>query len=408
MTVRRPTLPEGISASRISPRHLIGEAITGILQRPGRTALTALGTVLGIGSFVAVVGISTTANSQITERFNALSATEVTVEQVAADDGNALAFPNDADARVSRLNGVVAAGTYWDAGSQRRVSTTGPWGGEPPEAGVVSVTAASPGYWNAIHPSVRGRVYDQFLATQRVAVVGAGIAEQLELADVTTRPAVFIDGVAFTVVGIVSDTRRSADSLLSVTVPTQAALELWGVPETAARMVVETTPGAAAVVAEQAPLALRPDAPQHFIAVAPVDPTELRNGVSDDLQVMLLALAGICLVIGAVGIANTTLVAVLERIPEIGLRRALGALPRHIAAQFILESSIVGGLGGLIGASAGVTTVVVVAIFQQWTATIPVWAAVTAPAVGVAIGTVAGLYPAWRGARIEPIEAFRR
>ncbi|MFD0591393.1 ABC transporter permease [Catellatospora coxensis] len=127
-------------------------------------------------------------------------------------------------------------------------------------------------------------------------------------------------------------------------------------------MLVETELGAAQVVAAQAALALRPDAPQRFTVVTPPDPRQLRDQVSADVGMLFLLLAGVCLLIGAVGIANTTMVAVLERVPEIGLRRALGARPWHIAAQFLAESAAIGSLAGWVGAAVGAMTVVAVAL----------------------------------------------
>ncbi|MFD0630372.1 ABC transporter permease [Catenulispora yoronensis] len=112
--------------------------------------------------------------------------------------------------------------------------------------------------------------------------------------------------------------------------------------------------------------------------------------------------------IGAVGIANTTLVAVLERTGEIGLRRSLGARPRHIAGQFLAESTVLGTLGGLIGTSVGVGLVVGVAVSRDWTAVLQPWAVLPAPLIGSVVGLLAGLYPALRAAWIEPVEALRR
>lgn len=104
-----------ITPSRLVLRDLLGEALTGLLQRPARSALTALGTVLGVGAFVAILGLTATASSQIDARFNLLTATEVSVEDIGGQDAELvpLAFPAEADARVEALHGVEAAGVYW-------------------------------------------------------------------------------------------------------------------------------------------------------------------------------------------------------------------------------------------------------------------------------------------------------
>jgi putative ABC transport system permease protein len=243
-----------------------------------------------------------------------------------------------------------------------------------------------------------------------VAVLGSVAAAQLEVTNLAVQPAVLIDGVPFTVVGVLDDVQRQADVLFQVLVPRRTAEVLWGPPDQGdrARMLVDTDVGAAQVVAEQAALALRPDAPELFRVIAPPEPRSLREGVTSDLGVLFLLLAAVSLVIGAVGITNTTMVAVLERVPEIGLRRALGARPRHIGAQFLTESAAIGTLGGMVGTSLGVVTVVATAAARHWTPLIEPWTAVPAPLIGTLVGILAGAYPAWRAARIEPVEALRR
>jgi len=133
----------------------------------------------------------------------------------------------------------------------------------------------------------------------------------------------------------------------------------------------------------------------------------VRDEVEGDLSVMFLLLGGLSLVVGAIGIANITLVGVMERTSEIGLRRAIGATRGHIAAQFLFESASMGVIGGVIGASVGVLIVVAVSAYQVWTPVLDPLAPVLAPLVGGAIGLVSGAYPAMRAAHMEPVEAFR-
>jgi putative ABC transport system permease protein len=155
-------------------------------------------------------------------------------------------------------------------------------------------------------------------------------------------------------------------------------------------------------------VALRPGNPKLLTASAPASPTQLRHSVTASLNSVFLALAGIALFIGAVGIANTTLVAVLERSAEIGLRRALGARPRHIAVQFLAESTALGLFGGLVGACVGALAIIAVTIYQHWTALLDPRIVLAAPAAGAVIGLLAGLYPALRASSIEPADALRR
>ncbi|MFE1909540.1 ABC transporter permease, partial [Streptomyces gardneri] len=380
-----------------------------MLRRPARSVLTALGTILGVGSFVAILGLTATASSQIDGRFNALAATEVTVHDVAREQNEHAGpgFPPDADERVGRLAGVRHAGMYWmvalPPGRSVRASLV-----DGADDNSIDVVAASPGVLSAAAVSVlEGRVYDDYTAdsAQPVAVLGASIAAQLGITTLETRPAVFIGDQPFTVAGIIGGAERKTDLLMSVIVPPKTAERIWGAPRDGAAMLIATDLGAAPQIAEQVPTALRPDHPEYLKAVPPPDPRALRGGVSGDLGQLFLVLAAICLVIGAVGIANTTLVAVLERTGEIGLRRALGARGRHVMTQFLAESGVLGTLGGLVGTSMGVLTVVIVAVVRDWTPVVHPATVAAAPIIGLLTGLAAGLYPAWRAARVQPAEA---
>ncbi|MEK8144211.1 ABC transporter permease [Streptomyces sp. M10(2022)] len=111
--------------------------------------------------------------------------------------------------------------------------------------------------------------------------------------------------------------------------------------------------------------------------------------------------------VGAIGIANVTLVTVMERVGEIGLRRALGASRRQVAGQFLLESTTIGLLGGIVGAALGIAVVVCVAVVKQWTPVLDLTLAFGAPLAGALVGLLAGLYPSLRAARMEPVDALR-
>lgn len=399
---------------RLAARDLLAEALAGILQRPGRAVLTAVGTVLGVGTFVAVLGLTATANGQISKRFTALVATEVTVEDTGGTNPYAVpnAFPPDPEARAKAIDGVQEAGVWWPVATTPKLDVVSvPLPGRSASSDT-PVMAASPGLLQALRPSLdQGRLFDEFhdAHRERVVVLGAAAARRLAISTLTMRPAVFIGGVPFTVIGVLGDVQRMPDMLFAAIVPRHTAEGMWGPPGSdRARMLVETRVGAAGVVGEQIALALRPDAPELFKVTTPPDPRSLRDGISTDLDVLFLLLAGVSLVIGTVGIANTTLVSVLERIPEVGLRRALGARPRHVAAQFLAESAAIGTIGGLAGASLGSVLIIAVALTRDWTPVLSPWVLLAAPLVGTAVGLLAGGYPAVRAARIEPAEALRR
>jgi putative ABC transport system permease protein len=397
--------------SRLRPRDLGSEVLAGLLQRPGRSALTLVGTILGIGAFVAIVGLTETASGQIGKDFNALDATQVTVTDKGASSASVptLDFPSDADALADKIHGVIGAGVWWNVAlGQSAVSSR-------PDSGTTGlpVVAATPGLLSASGATVAsGVMFNQFHqnAAQNVALLSETAARELGISDLEQQPAIFIGDNSFTVIGILSGDKRIPSLDFSVIVPENTALKIWGKPTSsnAAQMLIHTKLGAGQVVANQVPVALSPDDPKLLKAAAPVNPASLKKNVTTNLNAVFLALAGIAVIVGAVGIANTTLVAVLERASEIGLRRALGARPRHIAVQFLSESTALGLFGGMAGACIGVLATIVVTLDKNWTALMDPSIVLAAPVAGAVIGLLAGLYPALRASAIEPADALRR
>jgi putative ABC transport system permease protein len=413
---RRHVVPE---VSRFAARDLLGEAIAGLLQRPTRSVLTTLGVVLGVGSFVAILGLTSTARGQIGGRFDALRNTAVTVVDTGGEsapgDGAppSVDFPEDADLRATGLNGATAAGVCWAVPLRNPLITRTPTlSGAHASGG--TVYAASPGLFRAVRATVAtGVAFNRFHddRSERVAVLGAALASRLGVSQLAAAPAVFINGRSFTVVGIISDTARMPELLFAVIIPRRTAETYYPLPDprtSPARMIIETAVGAGPQVARQVPVALRPDRPDAFTATAPPDPRSLFDAVDTDLSALFLILATVSLGIGAVGITNTTLVAILERVPEIGLRRSLGARPIHIALQTLTETTVLGLLGGLVGTSLGVAAVLLTAVVKHWSAVMDPLTVLPSPLLGAVVGIVSGLYPSVRAARIEPLEALRR
>ena len=387
----------------------VSEAFTAIVRRPGRSALTALGTIVGVGAFVATTGLATTAQAQVSERFDALKATEVRVQDAQPDGENP--FPDDVDVRLEALNGVNHAGLSWmvQGGTLSPRAFPGRTDQSALNSGI-TVIGATPGSVLAALPTVTtGRLFDYFAESRKehVAVLGSAAASRLGISRVDNQPAVFLGDTAFTVIGILNDVARNPDMLLSVIVPASTVVEIFGITNAQFQVLVDVKPGAAQLIGSQAALALRPTDPNRLQVLVPPDPKKLRKSVETDITNLFYGLAALALFVGAVGIANTTLVSVIERRPEIGVRRALGARPKHIANQFLTETAALGTLGGLVGAAIGILTVVGISLNRDWTTTINPWLTLPSPLLGTITGLLAGLQPALRAARTQPAETLR-
>jgi putative ABC transport system permease protein len=277
-------------------------------------------------------------------------------------------------------------------------------------ATTAGVLALGPGALAAAEPAISGTAWTGWHERDglRVALLGATVAEALGIERVDPGQVVRVDGIPFALAGIVHQAAREPALLRAVLVPAGAAARTWpGRASEAPHVLVRVEPGAAAVVAGQAALALRPDAPELLGAVAPPDPATLRHRVEAEVEGLLLVVGSVSLAVGTVGIGTSTMVSVLERRRELALRRALGARPSHLVRHVLTDTALLGLASAVIGTVAAVAVTLGVAAARGWSPVIDPRVLIAGPLLGSAIGAVAGVPAARRAARAEPAEAIR-
>lgn len=408
----------------------IGEAVTAIVARPARAAITCAGTLLGVAWFVAALGLASTASGHVAAAFTKHLPTHVLVSPAGTGPVPAASpYPIDVERRLDALDGVVAAGVFWrlrlghpvvvSAVPQPAATGTpaGAGAGQASSGGVSAsqppVLAVAPGFLAAAGALVtQGRAlgaWDQAHRAQ-VCVAGAAVATAMGVSDLRRHPTIYIDDVPCVVIGIVGRASERPSVLRSVMLPAATAAALWGPPDARAGAVptvmIRTRPGAAQAIARQAPFAISPTRPRHFAVAVSPGPVRLRDRVMYTLTGMFYALGWVSLAIGMLSIASITWLSVRERAAEFGLRRAVGARRRHILAHVVSESAILGLIGGLAGASLGVAVVILLAWAWDWVPVIAPLTVLPAPLAGAAAGMLAGLIPGLMAARIQPAAAL--
>lgn len=389
---------------------LVQDVLVAVASRGMRSILTALGTLIGIAVLVTTLGLAASASSRILTRFDELAATQVILQPKGDEQTETLSpLSFDAASHVRSIKGVVAATTFTSLKEQdiavHGVETLDP---RALPGNGVEVFSSSHLLPSAMHAEIDGRYFDSFHDDrgESVAVVGAEAARRLNVTQLSEMPTIFLNERPITVIGIITSTSRNAEILGGVVISDGLAKRLFGL-EQPGQVVIETVIGAAETVANQAPLAVDPFHPEAYETLFAPTPRFTRDQIASDSQSLMLVLAVVSLAIGGLGIANVTLVSVMERRAEIGLRRALGACRRHIVAQFLLEGTVLGLFGAIAGSSMGVLLTVVVARTRDWPPTMEPSLPFVSVIGGTMVGLLASLYPAIRAGSIEPVEALR-
>lgn len=375
-------------------------ALSGLRVRPARAALSALGVAIGIATMIAVLGVSASSQAELTRALDRLGTNLLTVAPGVALFGGQPRLPLAAPAMIRSADSVLAASQTGDTGAPIYRSDRIPRA----RTGGLQVRATGLDLLQTLQTRVRrGRWLNAATAGQRAVVLGDTAARRLGL---TAGDQAWIGGRQWTVVGVLEPALLAAEIDVSALVGFPAArafLRFDGHPTTIyTRADGDRVAQVRAVLARTA----NPEHPDEVGVSRPSDALAARAAAESAFTTLLLGVGAVALLVGGVGVANTMVVSVLERRREIGLRRALGATRRDIRVQFLAESWVLAGVGGVAGAGFGAVVTFGYAALRDLPAVLPWWAVVGGLAATLLVGTVAGIYPAMRAARMSPTLAL--
>jgi putative ABC transport system permease protein len=390
--------------SRLHGGDVVRTSIVGLRSRKLRAALSALGIMIGIASMVAVLGLSESSKSDLIAQLDRLGTNLLQVEAGTGIGRGAGQLPAESSDMVARIGPVETTSTVSPVDANVYRSDLVPSG----ETGGISVQAVSTNLLDTLGGSVAsGRFLDEAASEYPVTVLGSVAADRLGVRSADGAPLVWLGDEWFTVVGVLDQFELSPDLDRAALVSVEAAVAHLDHEDVPSTIFVRTDPDFVDdVLAVIGPTA-NPETPEEVEVTRPTDALEAREAADEALTALFLGLGAVALLVGGVGIANVMVISVLERRSEIGLRRALGATRRHVAVQFVGEALALSLIGGLGGVALGATATTVWARVRGWDVLLPPVALFGGVIVAVAIGVLAGLYPATRAARLSPTEALR-
>jgi putative ABC transport system permease protein len=390
-----------------------------------RSILTMLGILIGITAVVLTVGIGDGARAQVQDQINQLgtnilvvspgSSTSTTGARGGFGSASTLTLQDAAALASKAVAPDVQTVAPVSTSSASLVVNTTNW--------TTSLTGTTPAWSTVRSRSVTsGRFIDQsdVDGAHSVIVLGPDTATQLFGAAANPLGQTVADnGVTLEVIGVLrplsSSDQTSNNDLAIVPLSTYTQKLVGGVNRNSVSSIyVKATSAGTLSAAYQEANALllnthkiTTPANADFNIATQQSILEASTSVNDTLTVMLAGIAVIALLVGGIGVMNIMLVSVTERYREIGVRKAIGARPALIRRQFLVEASVLGLAGGILGVAFGLLGAVLIPAFSSSQVTISVPAALGAIAVAVGIGVVFGVYPASRAARLAPIDALR-
>jgi putative ABC transport system permease protein len=394
-----------MTPSRLRPVDALGVAAAGLRARPLRAVLSALGIAAGIGAMIAVVGISASSRAELERQIQALGTNLLTVEpgRTLRSGETAILPPESVEmvARIGPVTSVSAVGAVEDADVYRTDRI------EEAKTNGITTMAARTDLLETVGGRVAsGRWLDGALAAYPTVVLGATTAERLGVSRTDGRVAVWLGQQWFTVVGILAPAPLAPELDAAALVGWPVAQQRLGYDGAPTRLYERSPDSHVDDVRAVLGATVNPANPQEVAVSRPSDALTAQAAADETLLALLLALGAVAVLVGGIGVANTMVIAVLERRSEIGLRRALGATRAHIRTQFLGESVLLAAAGGIAGAVLAAAVTAAFAAGRGWPFALPAWVLALAAGATVLVGALAGAYPAARAARMSPTSAL--
>jgi putative ABC transport system permease protein len=402
-----PSIPAGVPVpARLRPGDLAGLASVGLCTRKLRAALSALGIAIGVAAIVAVLGLASSSQAGLLAEIARLGTNLLTVTNGANLAGQPAELPDAAPGMIGQLPGVT--GVQYSATVGSASVYRSPLIPSNDTDGL-SVTASSLGLPAVVGTSLaHGRYLNAATAREPVAVLGAEAAQLMGIDRIWPGERIWVGGMWFYVVGILNPATLSPGIDTSVLVGFPAAERYLGLDGHPSEIYVRTVNTQAATTAVDNLLAAQadPQNPNEVTVSQPSDTLTAQADAAGAFNTLFLGLGAVALLVGAIGVANIMVISVLERRQEIGLRRALGATKGQIRIQFLAEAILLALAGGAAGAIIGAAATAIYAHGKGWAIVIPPEAWAGGLGAALVIGTLAGLLPAIRAARLSPTQAL--
>ncbi|WP_284749727.1 ABC transporter permease [Amycolatopsis sp. RTGN1] len=386
----------------MTPADVLGVGLLGIRTRPLRAALSALGISLGIATLILVTGIPASSQAALLDRLTALGTNMLRAEPQ-PNQTPPVVLPESAVGSVRRIGPVTTAAAVANTHAVVRRSDRV----DPQDGSGLSVLAASPDLLPALNGTVQSGRFDA--SDLPVVALGYVAASRLGIPRVVPGqppPVVLIGTTWYTVTGVLAPMPLAPDVERAVLVGWGSAKRFLGFDGHPTVVYVKAREDAIADVRAVLPATLNPSLPGLVQVSRPSDALAAKQATQTAFSALFLGLAGVALLVGGVGVANTMFVSVLERRREIGLRRALGATRGHIRDQFLTEAVALSGLGGCAGTVLGVLVTLGYTTYQGWPPVIPLPAVAGGVFGALVVGVLAGLHPSLRAARMPPTQAL--